>query len=206
MADTMMQLAVGRRAAQALGIPVSGAFLLGLIAPDSVRIRPGATRQDYEQTHALEPDWAAAWKAGLTLIEEEKEDAYLLGCAFHILTDSLWVTYRTQVAEGMDPEISEEDRRRMFREETEALERVLYLWEDGHTLFNAILATPLRDDRGYLGLNTMEVDSWRRRCNNVLKNMRHDQPLKILTAAAVETFLTRASSRICREYQRLSLS
>lgn len=205
MAETMLQIAVARRAASMLELPESGAFLLGAIAPDSVRIRPNATREDYARVHSLSPDWGGAFQAALRLMEAEGEDPYLLGCAFHLMTDSLWATYRHELAQTLPETMPEEEKRATLRRETEALERMLYLQQDGRTAFQAILSTPIREDRGYLGLSSVEVDAWRRRCSHVLSTMRHDQPLTILTAAAAETFIERASGRIAREYRRVQM-
>jgi len=205
MAETMLQISVARRAAAILGLPESGILLLGAIAPDSVRIRPNATREDYARIHSLDPDWSGAYKAALRLMESEGDDPYLLGCAFHLMTDSLWATYRHELAQGLPEDMPEEEKRNVLRNETEALERLLYLRDNGRTTLQAILSTPIREDRGYLGLSVVEVDAWRRRCNQTLSNMKRDQQLTILTAAAADVFVQKTSDRIAREYRRIQM-
>ncbi len=203
MAESMLQISVAKRTAEKLGIPVSGALLLGVLAPDSVRIRSTATQEDYARVHALTRDWNDAFRSARRIMEEERDDPYLLGCAFHLMTDSLWATWRQEKIAAIPGEGTEEEKRAQFRREAEALEHVLYLKEDGRTLMQAVLSTPLREDRGYLGLSVVEVDAWRRRCAQVLSGLKqYEGTLTVLNTSAAEAFLERASSRIAREYLR----
>jgi len=202
MADTMMQLAVARRAAEILGLPVSGGFLLGAVAPDCVRIRENSGREDYASAHALTPGWRESWAFCLEQLPAALGNPYWTGCLFHLMTDCLWVTYRQQLMKRLPESMPEEEKRALLRQETEALERILYLQEGGRTLFRAIVSTPLPRGRGPLGLDPGEVDLWRRQCDSILKTMKHDQPLNLLTAAATEAFLQRAANRISREVRR----
>lgn len=203
MAESMLQISVARRAAEALGIPVSGALLLGVIAPDSVRMRSDATREDYLRVHSLTQDWSDTYRAARRLMESEGDDLYLLGCAFHLMTDSLWAAYRRELADRIPGDLTDEEKNALLRRETDVLEHVLYLREDGRTLFQAILSTPLKEDRGYLGLSSVNVDAWRRRCSQVLAGMKQsDSALTVLNTQAVDLFLDRASARIAREYRK----
>lgn len=192
-----LHLWVAERAAQLAGLPISGRYLLGNLAPDAIHMRSDTGRSDKDRTHLREPNWNSAWDNSRILLRQAKGDAYLIGCALHVLVDYLWILGPWKnFRNGLTPEENQQWRK-LYYQDCDAIDRWLYQQGNSQALWNAVLKAPTAD---YLDLvSAGEVDEWRKDRYENLRHSRQMQPARRITLTIAQTFVEEAAQGLARE-------
>ena len=192
-----LHLWVAERAAQLAGLPVSGRYLLGNLAPDAIHMRPDTDRTDKNRTHLREPNWNSAWDNSRLLLRQAQGDPYLLGCALHVLVDYLWIVGPWKnFRNALTPE-EDAHWRKLYYADCDAIDRWLYQQGNSQALWMAVLKAPTAD---YLDLvSAGEVDLWRKDRHEFLRHSRQMQPARHITLTQAQTFVQEAGQGLARE-------
>lgn len=192
-----LHLWVAERAAQLAGLPISGRYLLGNLAPDAIHMRSDTDRSDKDRTHLREPNWNSAWDNSRILLRQAKGDAYLIGCALHVLVDYLWILGPWKnFRNGLTPEENQQWRK-LYYQDCDAIDRWLHQQGNSQALWNAVLKAPTAD---YLDLvSAGEVDEWRKDRYENLRHSRQMQPARHITLTIAQNFVEAAAQGLARE-------
>jgi hypothetical protein len=133
----MVHFAVSVAIAKQLSRPLTAEFLLGAIAPDAIHMRPGTNRLDKDHTHLLRAPHAEIADADYVgtvrcFVMKQRQSIwasveFIEGYAAHLLTDRFWVnTVYRSFREQTPGELSPEERTKLYYQETDQVDLLLY--------------------------------------------------------------------------------
>lgn len=189
-----------------------GAFYLGNIAPDSIHMRDGATREDKRHTH-FEPKAEGDYMARLqerysTLVEQTNDEGrkwFVRGYFMHVLTDYIWFRsvhpqFVKEVTglerdEGMTQ--ARDQLNRLYYQETDQVDFDLYQQAE----WSSEVWQWLGRTRGYDMQDLLiadEMERWRDRTLSFLKEGSQQPGIvpQYITAEIVERFVSETAKRL----------
>lgn len=193
-----MHLWVARKIAERAGLPISGRYLLGNIAPDAIHGRRQATPEAKYEAHLRVPGFADGWDNALELMTQSGGDPFLLGCALHILLDHKWVAGPyIRFKKSMPKSASAEEIKRQYSMDCEYIERWLFKQNGSQGLWTAVLRAPLSHSYSYV--TSGEIDMWRKMRFAGLSLDRNIPPARIISLSIARAFMENAADTLVEE-------
>lgn len=206
----MVHLAVAVRLYERHQRALDPHFLLGSLAPDAIHARPQTTRADKNRTHFyFNEDQTAFVKRvhaylaeHLTDAAQPRERTFAAGYATHVLTDSIWaMSVFTRFRRAADAVMDAAARRRMYYQETEKVDFLLYRNEPWRTAVWENLQRAQAQDVPEL-LTADEVAKWQE--HTLTWFAEHAEPEaqpQYITEEVVRAFVTRATEAVESQWQ-----
>ncbi len=195
----MIHLLTAKYAAERAGLPSSGRYLLGNLAPDAVHMRSAGAREGKIRSHFRENGFVESAGQARRVLRESDGDGFIIGYAAHILVDYIWAAgplkhVRTVLRDR-------EDWKKAYYQDCDLIDRWLYIQGENRRQWNAVMVA---QPSGFADLVTAtEVDEWRKDRYDALRyaDDTGNQP-QILTVTEVTEFMDRAADDLAAELIR----
>jgi hypothetical protein len=214
----MVHLAVSVQLFERSGVEPNADFLLGSLAPDSIHMRSGASKEAKSKTHLnLLPlnnipigfDKLSHCKSFLQQYETGNQScrAFILGYISHILTDIYWLNtlhrlFRERVPEGISPQ----EKKRMYTLERSQLDYNLYNHAEWSPSICRIVTGAQGFDLSDQLLTEQEIRGWR---DQVLRAfVEQDEPdiaNRYITVAELEWFIQDAADHLLTDFNLMGI-
>jgi len=195
----MIHMLVADKAAAKAEMNISGRLLLGSIAPDAVRMRDGASREESRQAHLQQEDVKAGWNSARAIIKQRRDDPFAVGYALHIMTDILWRMGPFKEFLQLRPEdVTEQAWRRVYNRDMAYTGSWLYAQSRSRELWKIIMAAPPMEFDGLV--TAAEVGAWRQITLNELGRGYDEAPEeKRMELSRVLEFIDECADRLAEQ-------
>lgn len=202
----MVHLSVAIHYLEKYRIDPQGTFFLGNIAPDSIHMRPGISKEDKPKTHFFpdeKEDYLLKLERLYSPILREKDEKdwkwFVRGYFMHLITDYFWFRelYPSFVEKNSLSGLTKDEIRTLYYRETDQIDFNIYHLK----AWRAIVWDKLNEVRAYDFvdlLTSKEILMWRDRTFSFFNDpLKEPKIIPInFTDDKVSTFIENAASRI----------